>query len=143
MPKLYIDVGCSFEGAVTEANNEILRGALSVAPAMEFKDQFLWADYVAKNTDGYGGGVMKFAEQWARLMQAQMAAGKTLAECAEECSKVADYNVGITGFMYGCAVQILSQTWVHGDELRKWHNQQYGVTCDTGGVVNPAIVTIS
>lgn len=128
--------------AENRAKKELLRSALIVAPAMEFKDRNLWDEAVAKNTDSYGKGVMKFAERWARLMQAQLAAGKTLAECAEETSHAADVD-GITGFMYGCAVQILSQAWIHGEELRKWHNKEHGVAEDAEGVVNPAVLVVN
>jgi hypothetical protein len=128
--------------AENRAKKELLRGALIVAPAMEFKDRDLWDEAVAKNTDSYGKGVREFAERWARLMQAQLAAGKPLTGCAEETSHVADVD-GITGFMYGCAVQILSQAWVYGDDLRKWHNKEYGVDEDAEGVVNPAVLVIN
>ena len=47
---------------------------------------------------------------------------------------------GITGFMYGCAVNALSQLWEYGEELRKWHNKEYNYNGD--GVVNPAILTV-
>ena len=47
---------------------------------------------------------------------------------------------GITGFMYGCAVNILSQCWEYGEVLRKWHNKEYDYEGD--GVVNPAIMTV-
>ena len=124
------------------AKQEVLRLALAFAPEMDLKDQALWDEAVAKNTDSYGKGVMEFAEHWARLMQAQLAAGKPLTGCAEETSYAADID-GITGFMYGCAVQILSQAWIHGDDLRKWHNKEYGVAEDTEGVVNPAVLVIN
>ena len=64
---------------------------------------------------------MRFAERWARLMEGRMANGDTLEACADEASSLAD-NEGITGFMYGCAVSILSQVWIHGEQLRRWHN---------------------
>ena len=47
---------------------------------------------------------------------------------------------GITGFMYGAAVSILSQCWEYGEYLRKWHNKDYGY--DGDGVVNPAVITV-
>lgn len=47
---------------------------------------------------------------------------------------------GITGFMYGCAVNILAHVWEHGEELRRWHNGEYDY--DGDGVVNPAILTV-
>lgn len=88
---------------------------------------------------------MRYAEQWARLMQLEMAGGKPLEEIADASSREADTE-GITGFMYGCAVSILSHTWKHGEQLRRWHNlktQIYdeGVTAnETGKVLNPAIL---
>lgn len=55
---------------------------------------------------------------------------------------------GITGFMYGCAVSGLAKFWKHGEQLRRWHNKdsQLGTEGDeaneSGGVLNPAILTI-
>lgn len=46
----------------------------------------------------------------------------------------------ITGFMYGCAVSILSQCWEYGEYLRKWHNKKYDY--DGDGAVNPAVITV-
>lgn len=64
---------------------------------------------------------------------------KTIMENADHLSHEADTE-GITGFMYGCAVNILSQCWEHGEELRKWHNKEYDYEGE--GVVNPAILTV-
>lgn len=75
-------------------------------------------------------------------MQSEIAKGKTIAECAEKCSFQLGF-LGITGFMYGCAVGILSVCWKHGEELRKWHNKKYNVKEDEKGVVNPALLTIT
>jgi hypothetical protein len=95
--------------------------------------------YVANNSkDGYSRGVIDYGEYWAKLMQVEIAKGKVVREVADECQKNLGF-LGITGFMYGCAVQGLSQFWIHGEELRKWHNKKYGVSEDTKGVVNPAI----
>ncbi len=100
----------------------MLKGALAAAPEkMTLRDEEGWKKAVAANKDGYGGGVMSFAERWARLMEGRMANGDTLEACADEASSLAN-NEGITGFMYGCAVSILSQVWIHGDQLRRWHN---------------------
>jgi hypothetical protein len=89
------------------------------------------------NTDPYGGRVYSFAEDWAKLMQKELAAGKELKDIADQTSREADYD-GITGFMYGAAVSVLVHTWKHGEALRKWHNKEYGHEGD--GVVNPAVV---
>lgn len=64
---------------------------------------------------------------------------KCFADNADRLSREADTE-GITGFMYGCAVSILSQCWVYGEYLRKWHNKEYDY--DGDGVVNPAIMTV-
>ena len=73
-------------------------------------------------------------------MQIEISKGRTVAECAKEASFGLDF-LGITGFMYGCVVGILSQCWIHGEELRMWHNNKYGVKGE--GVVNPAILTLN
>jgi hypothetical protein len=73
-------------------------------------------------------------------MEGGIAAGKEIKDIASETSHLADTE-GITGFMYGAAVSILAQCWIHGEELRKWHNGEYNY--DGEGTVNPAILTIS
>lgn len=124
--------------------------ALATAPAtLTLRDQAGWDKAVEVNKDDpYSNAVMVFAESWARIMEGRMAAGAKLAECADEASHLAD-NDGITGFMYGAACSVLAQTWIHGEELRRWHNRQYmseekAAQADaSGGVVNPAILTIA
>lgn len=98
-----------------------------------------WLAAVAKNSDPYGDAVMRYASTWATLMERELAAGAKLPDIASRCSDQADIE-GITGFMYGCAVSILSDVWIGGESLRKWHNGEYGHSGD--GVVNPAILTI-
>lgn len=127
----------------------ILKGALLVAPEkMTLRDQEGWQKTVAANTDGYGGAVIRYAELWARLMEGRMANGDTVEGCAEESSHIAD-DEGITGFMYGCAVSILSQVWVHGEDLRQWHNIKTQIkdegekANESGGVLNPALLCIN
>lgn len=104
-----------------------------------------WFD---KNDDPYSRRCFTYAEQWAELMEQEMATGKRLEDVAKECSHIADTD-GITGFMYGAACSILSKVWVHGEQLRRWHNIE---TCGPergaevnekpGATVNPAILTI-
>jgi hypothetical protein len=104
-------------------------------------------DYAAwreKNADPYSRRCFTFAEEWAALMEAQLAQGKTVESCAEECARIADTD-GITGFMYGMAVTILSKCWVHGEALRRWHNSDMGqdrANATPGAVVNPAIMVV-
>ncbi len=106
---------------------------------IELTDEKGWNETVEKNSDPYGKAAVDYAEGWAKLMQVEITNGKTLIECAEKTSHELGF-LGITGFMYGCVVGILSQCWKHGEELRKWHNKDYGHEGD--GVVNPAILTV-
>lgn len=98
--------------------------------------------YVKTNSeDGYSRAIIEYGEQWAKLMQIEIAKGRTdVAEIADECQKPLGY-LGITGFQYGCVVKGLSHFWAFGEELRRWHNKQYGIAEDQKGVVNPAILT--
>ena len=106
---------------------------------MKLKNKEGWGKFVAINNDPYGSGVVRYAERWANMMEQEMESGKSLIDIADATSHKADTE-GITGYMYGCAVSILSQVWEHGEELRKWHNKEYGY--DGDGTVNPAIITI-
>lgn len=98
-----------------------------------------WKMWAENNKDGYGKGIMTFAENWAKLMQVELASGKTLKDIASSTSREADLE-GITGFMYGVAVQVLSDSWKYGETLRRWHNKEYNREGD--GVVNPAVLSI-
>lgn len=88
---------------------------------------------------GYSFAVVQFMVRWADLMEAEMASGAALPDIAERTRHQADTDL-ITGFQYGCAVSGLAKFWVHGDELRQWHNQQHSY--DGPGTVNPASFTI-
>lgn len=114
---------------------------------MKIKDQNAWAEWVANNQDGYGSGVIRYAERWADLMEARIATGAALADVAQVTSREADTE-GITGFMYGAAVAVLASSWERGEELRRWHNldTQMGSegerANESGGVLNPAVLNI-
>lgn len=111
------------------------------------RNQDGWDRTVAANTDGYGACGIRFAARWANYMEREIATGAKLEDVAKRTSHEADKE-GITGFMYGCAVSILSQVWEHGEQLRCWHNrhEQIGNEGDraneAGGVLNPAILTV-
>lgn len=107
-----------------------------------------YAEYKQVNSaDPYSKAVVDYSERWAGLMEARMEKGEKLSDVAGETSHEADTD-GITGFMYGCAVQGLAWFWEHGEELRRWHNLQTQVgnegerANEEGGVLNPAIMTI-
>ena len=107
---------------------------------MKVKDIKAYEEWKANNTDPYGSTVFRYAERWADMMEERITKGEKIEDIAKELSHKADTE-GITGFMYGCAVSILSQCWEYGEELRKWHNKKYNYNGD--GVVNPAILKIS
>jgi hypothetical protein len=87
----------------------------------------------------YSKFVIDYMIRWADMMEERISNGEDINNIAEETSHRADTE-GITGFMYGCAVDLLSQFWKYGDQLKIWHNSKYGYEGE--GTVNPAIITI-
>lgn len=114
---------------------------------MQVKDQAIYDDWEANNSDAYGACGFRYLEAWANLMEPRIAAGEKLQDIAEATSHEADTE-GITGFMYGCAVSVLAQCWIHGEDLRRWHNKetQLGTEGDcaneNGTTLNPALLYI-
>lgn len=114
---------------------------------MTLRDEDKWKHIVEVNDDDYGKATVDYAEAWANLMEKEMTKGKKLEEVANQTSKDADTE-GITGFMYGCAVGILSQVWVYGEQLRQWHNLDTQIkdegekANEKGTVLNPALLTV-
>ena len=105
----------------------------------EYKE---WYD---KNSDSYSRACFTYAERWAELLETKIEnSDKEISEVfkkyAEEYSHKADTE-GISGFMYGVAIQILSMEWEYGEYLRKWHNKEYDYEGE--GTVNPAILTVT
>ena len=114
-------------------------------PQQEYDDWKAKQKHDDPMTEAYGMACFYYAERWADLMEAGLAADPNtdFAELAKRTSNEADTD-GLTGFMYGMAVSILSNCWVEGETLRLWHNGEYGIKPedDKGGVVNPAILNI-
>jgi hypothetical protein len=114
---------------------------------MKIVDQEAWQSWVDNNQDPYGSGVIRYAERWADLIEAAMTNGESLEDVAKRTSHEADTE-GITGFMYGAAVSVLTTVWEHGDRLRRWHNLDTQIrnegerANESGGVLNPAIINI-
>ena len=106
---------------------------------MKVKDLKKYEEWKCKNTDEYGACIFRYAERWADMMEKEIEKGAELKDVAKKLSHDADTE-GITGFMYGASVNILSQCWEHGEDLRKWHNKEYNYDGDC--VVNPAIINI-
>jgi hypothetical protein len=114
---------------------------------MKLKDKDGWSKTVENNKDAYGSGVIRYCERWANMMEERIGDGEKIETFAKQTSHDADTE-GITGFMYGCAVSILSQVWEHGEELRRWHNIETQIGSEgeeankSGGVLNPALLNI-
>jgi hypothetical protein len=82
------------------------------------KDAAAWERSVVVNEDDpLSHGITLYTSRWAHLMEAAMARGETLAGCARRTSHEADL-IGLSGAAFWCAVNILSQVWAHGDDLR-------------------------
>jgi len=126
---------------------DILNEALAKAPEFNASDIDGWTKAVEANTDSYSKGVIDFARCWGRLMQLGVQRGQSIASVAKLTSNMADV-AGITGFMYGAAVSTLSKTWIHGDDLRRWHNIDCQIGNEgekaniTGGTLNPALLGV-
>ena len=112
---------------------------MKIRPGMEEKYQI----GLDNNRDPYGRGCFTFAERWADLLEKDIEetgdAKAAILTMADRRSREADTE-GITGFMYGVAVRILSDCWLYGEILRQWHNREYNYEGE--GVVNPAVLTI-
>lgn len=100
-----------------------------------------YASFRDMNTkDVYSTGVISYAERWCDMMEQRIDKGMSVDCAATETKYIADTE-GITGFMYGCAVNTLCKFWEHGDELREWHNQKHNY--DEQGAANKDTPTIS
>ena len=115
---------------------------------MEIKHKHKWEEGKEENNkDRYGSEIYRFAASWADLMEREMDNGKSIEDIAKSTSHEADTS-GITGFMYGAAVLILSECWEHGEELRQWHNLDSQIKDEgerankSGAVLNPAILNL-
>jgi len=114
---------------------------------MQVNNEMEWAGWAAVSDDPYSSAVFRYAERWAGLMEGCMADGEAVPECAKRTGREADVE-GITAFQYGCAVSALSLCWVHGEELRRWHNLATQVgdegerANEKGTVLNPALLCI-
>lgn len=139
--------GQAAERRAKEHQRTLEEEAKKSLPSFSLKDPAGWQKTVEANRDFYGSGVVRYAARWAALMEKRIAAGARLEDIAKETSHEADIE-GITGFMYGAAVSILSQVWEYGETLRRWHNLDTQIgnegerANENGVVLNPAILRI-
>lgn len=114
---------------------------------MEIVNEDFYNKCVEANTDPYGSAIIRYATNWADIMESKMGNGEKLEHIAEKTSHDADTE-GVTGYMYAAAVSILANCWLYGEQLRKWHNidTQLGTEGEEAnkgnGVLNPALLSI-
>lgn len=104
----------------------------------EYKAQF------AKCKDFYERSCFTYAEKWAEMLENEIEtstddAKKVIEDNAARLGMKAD-TMGITGNIYGCAVNVLAQYWEYGDYLRCWHNKKFNYAGE--GVVDPAVLLV-
>lgn len=138
--------GQAEKARIDAANLAALAEAKKPLATFDCVDADAWASWVAANQDGYGAAIIRYAARWAALMEERLSASVApLEQIAEKASRDADTE-GITGFMYGAAVTMLSKVWRHGEALRRWHNisTQIGTEGEEanakGGTLNPALL---
>lgn len=138
------------EDSLNKMKEEFIASGAASRPLPEFaiSDPTQWKRFLEDESQNpYGFACLRYAARWANLMEARLAAGATdVASIAKEMSHEADDD-GITGFMYGVSVFMLSKCWARGEELRRWHNLDTQIGDEgekanaSGGVLNPALLT--
>lgn len=97
-----------------------LEKALAKAPPMSFLSDAAKHSFenVCKiNSDPAGKKLIQFAENWARLMEAEMTKGRELDQkLINECELLTD-TVNATGFTYIWAKNLLIVHWKYGEKL--------------------------
>ena len=106
---------------------------------MKIVNQKAYEDFKKVNSDNfYNRSTIKYAEEWADLMEIEIESGKSVSEIAKETSHKVPED--ITGSQYNYAVRVLCDCWIYGEELRKFHNKKYGH--DGEGIVDSCSITI-
>lgn len=106
-------------------NKKAVERVLRHAPDIHLVDESAWHTFIAQYNVGFGCYLEEFSRRWARLMQVEINdhGSEVLPEIAEACQRDADWDK-VTAFMLKRSVALLSETWVHGDRLEKWHVSQ-------------------
>lgn len=95
--------------------------------------------------DMYSRYAIEFMVRWAELLEKKIeenpdiSAEDAIRKYADGTSVKADID-GITGFQFGCVVNLLYKFWIFGKELNAWHNSKYGYEGE--GTVNPAMMLL-
>ena len=107
---------------------------------MPIIDEKGWKECQEKNKDPYGNCCVKVAKRVMEILDENknFDANHIINQANDDIEAG-----GITGFMAGAVAGIVSNCHSRGEEFRiKW-NEQYGVSKDKKGVVNPAILHVS
>ena len=101
---------------------------LAGAPEIQIFEDKLREWQAVQDSDLYVtsfGPFNKFAVRWARLIQVNLAVGMPFNRAARLAFREANYD-NISWGALQFAVTTLSMGWVHGDQLEKWHSEEYG-----------------
>lgn len=92
---------------------------------MQVKNEEAYKELKDSQDSLYGLSCIKYAEQWANLMETEISKGKEVKEVAKDLSYQTDVEY-MTMAMYTAGVEILIKHWVYGEALRKWYNGMEG-----------------
>ena len=112
-----------------EAWKALAQDSLSKAGPIELADAETWRAIVEKHSDEDGRRCVKFAEDWARLMQGAIARGQAIDEWAGVIAILACAD-DLSESMYSTAVTILVKCWKHGAELERWFTETHSTAAD-------------
>lgn len=100
-----------------------------------------YEQYVKNNSkDAYSKAVVTWGENFAKLLDGGRSDFDVMTHESD--------TEGGTGFMYGCMIEAIAHFHPRGEEVRQWHNTQWGgkragEVNKSGGVINPAIIEIN
>ncbi len=115
---------------------------LTVEPP-SLKNPVAWQKAIDSANTPYSRAIIVFAARWAKAMEAKIAAGASLEQIAEDSEKEADMeDICQNRHTYCWAVSLLASCWIHGDQLREWHNKQFG-SYGTKASANSAVLIVS
>lgn len=111
--------------ATVRAKRKAIEVKLRGAPNIELSNVARWKRYKVANRCGLGKALMNHAERWARLMQVELADGKSLEDVARDTFHEADLE-GVAGASGGFTLRVLVECWKHGERLHQWHVRTSG-----------------
>lgn len=89
---------------------------------LELSNSQAFAEAKNLNNDSYGRGIISFAEDFAKLMQHEMAKTtdqELTEEIVRDAEARADLKYGMSGATYSFARNLLVKTWKYGEQLGK------------------------